>query len=291
MEIINISRKKLDSLPPLVLPDDIISTECELFRYKNKVLKKLFNYNGLSFANKLFTIEALNAYRDLMPSNFIIPEALVSIGKQIEAFTMPYVEGINLSIILRDGNVSTEEQIYYIKKIGYILEQMKSIRKYSPLTDFYINDLHEANFMVKPENRELFALDLDSLKIAGNKTFPARYLGRGSSLLATAIKKYEVDSSSELGAYVVANENSDLYCYYIVILNYLYGEKINGMTALEFYEYINYLDYLKINSNLLKILESVVSYDRNENPVNYLDSLSSEQIYRARKKVYLRNRR
>ena len=34
MEIINISKKKLDSLEPFTLPKNVISTECELFKFR-----------------------------------------------------------------------------------------------------------------------------------------------------------------------------------------------------------------------------------------------------------------
>ena len=44
---------------------------------------------------------------------------------------------------------------------------------------------------------------------------------------------------------VIAVENSDLYCYIMVILNYLYGSNLNTTVAIEeFYEYMNYLEYI-----------------------------------------------
>ena len=58
------SKTKLNSLEPLILPKNVTSTECELFKYpyygKEKLLKKLHRTDGIIFANKLYTIEALN---------------------------------------------------------------------------------------------------------------------------------------------------------------------------------------------------------------------------------------
>lgn len=86
MQIINMSKTKLNSLEPLILPKNVTSTECELFKYpyygKEKLLKKLHRTDGIIFANKLYTIEALNANKDSMPSNFVLPESLVSINKK-----------------------------------------------------------------------------------------------------------------------------------------------------------------------------------------------------------------
>ena len=116
MQIINMSKTKLNSLEPLILPKNVTSTECELFKYpyygKEKLLKKLHRTDGIIFANKLYTIEALNANKDSMPSNFVLPESLVSINKKIEAFTMKYIKGINLSVILNNPDIT---DIYDIK--------------------------------------------------------------------------------------------------------------------------------------------------------------------------------
>ena len=56
---------------------------------------------------------------------------------------MKYIKGTNLSIILKEPTITYEEKINYLKSIGNILEQMKNIRKYTELKDFYIGDIHE----------------------------------------------------------------------------------------------------------------------------------------------------
>lgn len=110
-----------------------------------------------------------------MPSNFVLPESLVSINKKIEAFTMKYIKGINLSVILNNPDITYEEKIHYLKSIGRILEQMQNIRKYTNLNNFYLGDIHEDNFLVERDKQEIYIVDLDSCKIAGNKSFPGRF--------------------------------------------------------------------------------------------------------------------
>lgn len=158
MQIINMSKTKLNSLEPLILPKNVTSTECELFKYpyygKEKLLKKLHRTDGIIFANKLYTIEVLNANKDSMPSNFVLPESLVSINKKIEAFTMKYIKGINLSVILNNPDITYEEKIHYLKSIGRILEQMQNIRKYTNLNNFYLGDIHEDNFLVERDKQK-----------------------------------------------------------------------------------------------------------------------------------------
>mgnify|MGYP000068614193 FL=1 len=286
MQIINISKTKLNSLEPLILPKDVTSTECELFKYnyygKEKLLKKLYRTNGIIFANKLYTIEALNSNKDNIPSNFIVPEVLVSINKQIEAFTMKYIKGTNLSIILNEPTITYEEKINYLKSIGNILEQMKNIRKYTELKDFYIGDIHEDNFLVDTEKQEIFVADLDSCKIADNKSFPGRYLTTASLLRYNEIKYSLLDEPDRIADYKVTEE-TDIYCYIIMILNYLYDGRVDRLSIEEFYRFINYLDDIEVNKELIENFEKIVVGAPNVNPVNYLDTLSSKQIAKARK--------
>lgn len=286
MQIINMSKTKLNSLEPLILPKDVTSTECELFKYnyygKEKLLKKLYRTNGIIFANKLYTIEALNSNKDNIPSNFIVPEVLVSINKQIEAFTMKYIKGTNLSIILNEPTITYEEKINYLKSIGNILEQMKNIRKYTELKDFYIGDIHEDNFLVDTEKQEIFVADLDSCKIADNKSFPGRYLTTTSLLRYNEIKYLLLDEPDRIADYKVTEE-TDIYCYIIMILNYLYDGRVDRLSIEEFYRFINYLDDIEVNKELIENFEKIVVGAPNVNPVNYLDTLSSKQIAKARK--------
>lgn len=217
MQIINMSKTKLNSLEPLILPKNVTSTECELFKYpyygKEKLLKKLHRTDGIIFANKLYTIEALNANKDSMPSNFVLPESLVSINKKIEAFTMKYIKGINLSVILNNPDITYEEKIHYLKSIGRILEQMQNIRKYTNLNNFYLGDIHEDNFLVERDKQEVYIVDLDSCKIAGNKSFPGRYLTNSSLIKYNNTKYQTLSQTDDLADYKI-DENTDIILLY-----------------------------------------------------------------------------
>lgn len=290
MNIITMSKKKLESLEPLVLKKSIMNTEAQILEFKDnrgneKILKRLYNDGGSSFANKLYTIEMLNTYQEYLPSNFVIPDSLVSVNKRIVAFTIPKAKGENLSIILNSNEISIEEQIYYLKKIGEILEQLKNIRKYTAVKDLYISDLHESNFIVNPSNKHLSVIDLDSCKIAENRPFVSRYL-TPFSLLKDTLQKYKVNKDESLPAYIVANEQSDLYCYCSVILNYLFGSNINNLSIAEFYQYMNYLNDIGVSKELIDDLEKIVTYHDNENPLYSLDTLTKEQVVRAKEFVY-----
>ncbi len=286
MQIINMSKTKLNSLEPLILPKNVTSTECELFKYpyygKEKLLKKLHRTDGIIFANKLYTIEALNANKDSMPSNFVLPESLVSINKKIEAFTMKYIKGINLSVILNNPDITYEEKIHYLKSIGRILEQMQNIRKYTNLNNFYLGDIHEDNFLVKRDKQEIYIVDLDSCKIAGNKSFPGRYLTNSSLIKYNNTKYQTLSQTDDLADYKI-DENTDIYCYIIMILNYLYDGRVDRLSLDKFYDFINYLEDIKVNIELIECFNKIVVGGNNINPCNYLDTLTPKQVAGARR--------
>lgn len=286
MQIINMSKTKLNSLEPLILPKNVTSTECELFKYtyygKEKLLKKLHRTDGIIFANKLYTIEALNANKDSMPSNFVLPESLVSINKKIEAFTMKYIKGINLSVILNNPDITYEEKIHYLKSIGRILEQMQNIRKYTNLNNFYLGDIHEDNFLVERDKQEIYIVDLDSCKIAGNKSFPGRYLTNSSLIKYNNTKYQTLLQTDDLADYKI-DENTDIYCYIIMILNYLYDGRVDRLSLDKFYDFINYLEDIKVNIELIECFNKIVVGGNNINPCNYLDTLTPKQVAGARR--------
>ena len=286
MQIINMSKTKLNSLEPLILPKNVTSTECELFKYpyygKEKLLKKLHRTDGIIFANKLYTIEALNANKDSMPSNFILPESLVSINKKIEAFTMKYIKGINLSVILNNPDITYEEKIHYLKSIGRILEQMQNIRKYTNLNNFYLGDIHEDNFLVERDKQEVYIVYLDSCKIAGNKSFPGRYLTNSSLIKYNNTKYQTLSQTDDLADYKI-DENTDIYCYIIMILNYLYDGRVDRLSLDKFYDFINYLEDIKVNIELIECFNKIVVGGNNINPCNYLDTLTPKQVAGARR--------
>lgn len=286
MQIINMSKTKLNSLEPLILPKNVTSTECELFKYpyygKEKLLKKLHRTDGIIFANKLYTIEALNANKDSMPNNFVLPESLVSINKKIEAFTMKYIKGINLSVILNNPDITYEEKIHYLKSIGRILEQMQNIRKYTNLNNFYLGDIHEDNFLVERDKQEIYIVDLDSCKIAGNKSFPGRYLTNSSLIKYNNTKYQTLSQTDDLADYKI-DENTDIYCYIIMILNYLYDGRVDRLSLDKFYDFINYLEDIKVNIELIECFNKIVVGGNNINPCNYLDTLTPKQVAGARR--------
>lgn len=277
VKVVNISKKRFNNLPKLALSKEIISTEATLYHFdhknswhkEQKLLKKFYVDEGEIFANKLETVNNLIFYRGLLDNGqLVIPDYLVSIGQELVGFTMPYIEGENLSIIMNRRETSIEDKINYLKQIGECLEKISLIRKYSTIKDFYIGDLHEQNIVVDKENN-IHIIDLDSCSIAQNKPFPSRYLVSNKNLHIVA-NKYPKEEDL-----CIPSEETDLFAYNMMILNTISNGQTNKLNLEEYYEYLNYLDYLKVNPTLLDSFSKVYCYCPNVNPYESLDSLQN----------------
>lgn len=300
MKAINIPAKTFGRLERTQIPNEIHNTEAKMYNYtylgEKKIIKSFYVTSGESFASKMYTVEMLHDSKAYLPSTICIPDYLLSINHKTVGFTVPFVEGINLTTALKDTSLTPEEHIYYLKQVGLILEQLKNIRKYTPLNDFYLNDIHEDNFIVNPNNKSVTAIDVDSCKIGNNISYPSRYLNASpliSEFIGTKYEQNLPDKHGKLHGYgfLTANENSDIYCYIIMIINYLMGSDCHNMTYVGFYNYLNYLNSIGIDKGLLDTIASIGESKYNENPVNYLDTLTETQIYRSRERIYELNKK
>lgn len=287
MKITSISEKKLKTLKPLILEREVLNTEGELYLLnkngEKKVFKKIFCINEEGYANKLYTISMLADNKDCFNENLCIPDSLVEVKNNIVGFTLPYIEGKNLKTILMDANVKPKDKLKYFIQIGKLLEKMEGMRKHTQVKDFYINDMHESNFMVD-KNDNVHIIDLDSAKIGNNKTAVSMYLYT-DGLLQNAKNKYVIEDYN-YGIYK-ADRNTDLYCYNIMLLNLLYGNGDLSTASLEeYYKYLNYLEDIGINKEVVDSFYKLVINTMNVNPYLSLDSITNENICRANQIVY-----
>lgn len=284
MDIINMSSKQI--VGNIVLDEYNRSGSIKIVNYFNKkmVLKRIDFTRCDEIINKILF---LNRYKNLMPSNFVIPEFLVLLDNKDLYMAMNYVNGNNLGDVLKDKNINICDKKKYLSCIGNVLEEMKCIKKNYLLNDFYLGDIHEDNFIVS--NDKLYTIDLDDIKIDSISPI-ASYLQVGSLFSYLHTDKYIIEDYNPYFVKYKVDYNTDMYCYIMVILNFLYGDNVNNMNINDFYCYLDYLYKIGIDSSLLECFNSISSSDDNINPMNYIDSLTSNQFYRAKKIVYKYNK-
>lgn len=297
MKVLNMSEKKFSELEHYELEDSIFNTEAKMLIYESKnkwlkkkyILKKLYNDSGTVFSNKLYTVNELSDNKDLINiDELILPERLVSIHGDIVGFLMPFIENINFKTVMDSNDFSIEQKIDFLKEIGEILEKMKKVRMYTRISDFYLNDIHENNFILNKETGKINVVDLDSCKINNNLVFASRYLSSFNCI--DNVSKYrKIDDNISVGGMYYVDENTEYYCYIIMILNYLYGSKITELNIAEFYNYLSYLHDIGGSYELLDMFSYIYMEKDNINPYEYLDELkyiagrSRHNVYKLRK--------
>lgn len=283
MEIINMTSEDIGNLKKLSLDFFNAKGDLLLFRYNNvlRLLKTLDDFTKDDFQKHFNAVSLLVKYRDYLPSEFVIPDFLVRVDNIIKFFAINYVYGNNLSVVLKDDNVSLERKKYYLKRIGTILRQMENIRKNTELKNFYLADIHEDNFIVDKAG-VLRTIDLDGGKFSEDNNPVVKYLSPVSLFAKCNTSKYKIDMSNPYFASYIVDENTDIYCYSIVILNYLYNGKINGVSMNEFYDFLTKMSDIGIDKELIECFERLFDDRDNINPCDYIDTLTPGQIKKLR---------
>lgn len=280
MQVVNFKQREFENFKPLDLPSNIFNTEAEMFIIpeKNKwtrkqtILKKLYIDMGETFSNKLYTIHELLDKKDIIGiEELVMPEALATVNDELVGFTMPYVPNVNFQAVLNSKEITTTQKIAYLKEVGELLEKIKAVRKYTEVKDFYLNDIHENNFILNKETGKINAVDLDSCKIGNNLTAAARYLTPISQL--PYITKYKTLEHSVGGVYEVS-ENTEIYCYVVMIFNFFFGSNIGKLSIGDFYVYLDYLAKIGVSKEFLDKVSYIYVGKNNENPWEYLEELA-----------------
>ena len=294
MEVVNITKNGLKKLKKVSLGYGILNTEADLFIMKTKdkwnieykMLKTLFCTEGANFSNKLFTINELIDNKNVINiDELVLPEKLLIVDGQVNGFIMPYIENTNFEEILNDINISNLQKIEYFKQISHILHKMDNLRNNSDITDFYLNDLHASNFILNKKTGKINVVDLDSCKINGNKPFAAKYLTPFSPI-SSMKAKYRVNEEINFLGYIIPDKNTDLYCYIMTLMNFLFKGRISSLGRDKYYLYLEYLRSINYPYELLDKLSKIYEYVDNEEIGDELDLLTNDMIVMAQSKIF-----
>ena len=264
---------------------NVMSTESIIYYYKhydskNLLIKKLFLTDKDIFKRKIDTIEDINNSELSNFEELVIPEDLVVVrGKKIGFTIREITDSTNLGFILDDPKVSIEKKILLLKKIGELLNKTMSCDK-----DFYINDLQPFNFLVDKDDN-IRVVDLDSSATNSNNPLISFYMTLDNK--TRQIDKYHVTADG----LSYPDNNSDLFCYNMMILNTISGNKIHKLNFAEFYNYLFYLSSIGMNSDLINSFVTLYENKDNINPVDYLSNINKESLYRSQYNVYKLNKK
>ena len=247
--------------------------DATIFRYGDEKILKVFNTNLTDYLNnKRYVLSSLLYYKDKIDiQNLVLPNELIEVDDKLKGYTMDYIQGVTLEKKLVSNKVTIDKKIKFLKDLGKILEDMKVLRKEQHIENFYLNDLHEKNILVDDRNIIHF-VDIDSVQIFSSKPFPSKYLQEYLPI-NNFLNKYKWYYGLTWGDFW-ANENTEIYCYIIIILNMLLNTQSYRLKINQLLEYLNIMEDLGIPKELTEIFSRIYSYNENINPYEMLDELS-----------------
>ena len=74
------------------------------------------------------------------------------------------------------------------------------------------------------------------------------------------------------GVYEVS-ENTEIYCYIVMIFKLFFGDNIGRISISEYFVYLEYLMKLGVSKELIDKLSYIYMNRSNENPYEYLEEL------------------
>lgn len=294
MEYINLSSRQIKRLAKLQLGKNVFATEATEYFYVDQSNKKpemkVFKYfdddMGKDKLERLIRYDRNRIILNDAVNEFVLPEKIVKTDDINVGFTMPYIENTNLADFLQFKDVTNKTKLNYLKKIGEILNKLDSLRKYNlDFNKFALGDLHEGNFIID-NNGDIKVIDLDSAYFGLDNELPAcgKYLFTNWNLEIDVLQnKYQY--TGQYYDLVVPDKNTDIYCYYMMILNFLYKGDVCNLSLEEYYDYLYYLEKIGISKEFTEGCRRIYYNADNINPSDYVNSLE-RYVNKSNKMVY-----
>lgn len=296
MKIVNLRMHQVRRLKCLELEPGIFNTEALMLVLKKKQVKgkvgsrMVFKYLDAQddekvMARKMYTINMLNGSSDYKNiKELIIPDYAVVVDGKVTGFAMPLIENHrNLGSIVNDENIDLDVKIPYLEQMGRIIDKVERVDNESFCMQF--GDLNEYNFIID-QNDKVFAIDLDSAYLGQDIPVNSAYYLLKNKYIGEVRDKYKCNSSG----LVIPSNNSDLYCYNMILLTALSNNSMFKENIETYYLYLNHLKDVGVDKELIKIFRQIYLPVPNENPRKLLKnidtSVSKDMDYKVFKKEY-----
>lgn len=261
MRVENFSKSKFKSLQEMYISKKIINIEAKFYIYKEKktnelkVLKIFYDNSSENMGDKIDVIGSLIQNKDLINMDeLILPDYLVSVSSEICGYAMPFVENnVNLKIMLESSGVQLKEKLELLKQVYFILDKIMNNKHMKG--NFYLVDIHEANFVLDVDDCKVKAVDMDSCYINGSYYPFSKYFA-GNDMMYNYPHKYPVNPRT---MNFIPSNNIMFASFIMMLLNTISGEKAYNFSLQQFYDYLTFLEYNGVDKTLIDQIESIYS--------------------------------
>ena len=292
MKIINLRMHQLRSLKELDLPEGTLNTEALMLVLNRKYAKTksggrmLLKYLDAQddekvMARKMYTINMLNgSYEYMSIDELIIPNYVVVVDGKIAGFAMPLMENhTNLGNLINDEDKSLSEKLYYLSEVGNIIDKVQHTHDKSFKMQF--GDLNEFNFIIDSHN-QVKAIDLDSAYVGQDEPSNSAYYLLKNQYIKMVKDKYKINKNGT----IIPSDNTDLYCYNMMILNTLSNDFLYKRDIPTYYSYLNHLKDIGIDKELVKCFSNIYLPVDNINPKDMILDINDDIVKDADFKVF-----
>ena len=277
MYIKNLRMRQLKKLRELPLEPGVLNTEAYMLvlnrKYSPDKKERVFKYLDAQedkeiMSKKLYTIttlDTLDEYKEIQ--DLIIPDSIIYVDGNIAGFACPIIYNHrNLGIIINNPNVPLDVKLSYLKQMGDIIDKVQRVNNYD--NKFQFGDLNEFNFIID-KNNQVKAIDLDSAYLGIGEPLSMAYYLLKNQYIKSLPEKYK----SSIKGIVIPNDNTDLYCYNMILLNALSKENLYRKDINTYYEYLDYIKHLSLPSDLLESFNNIYIPKDNINPKDCILSI------------------
>ena len=291
MNQISLRMHQVRALKELRLPRGILNTEALMLvlnkKYRTQDGKRMLlkyldaqdDEEIMDRKTRVLSYLMHSPYQEL--EELVIPDHKVLVDSKLAGFAMPLISRhVNLGKLINDPKVSFEIKKKYLIELGNLIDR---VRRVEAKHKMFFADLNEFNFIIDADKR-LKAIDLDSSYVEGIDMNPpdmAYYLLK-NNYLSSLPKKYPTTKEGV----IISNENSDLYCYNMIILNAISGERMFKIDIEIYYQYLLYLEQIGVSEELIDVFRAIYEPRNNSNPRLLLEELPKELAEKASNKVF-----
>ena len=299
MHIKNFRMREIRKLKELQIESGVLNTEALMLVLKRKSFPdkvvRVFKYLDAQedpdiMAKKLYVVTALNTpnpYQEI--EELVIPDSIIYVDNLIAGFGVPLIENHkNFGAIIQNPNIPLKEKIPYLQQLGNIIDKVQRVD--ASKNRFQFGDLNEFNFIVDG-NDKVKAIDLDSAYLGVGEPLDMAYYLLRNDYITNFIKKhnsnkYKVTDSG----IIIPNDDTDLYCYNMIVLKALSKENIYKQDINTYYQYLEYLSMLGLPDEIIESFNNIYIPKENTNPKDLLldidPSVEEKMDFREFKKVY-----
>ncbi len=283
MEILNLRMHNLRKLKELPIEKGVFNTEALMLILKRNCLKgiikedRVFKYldaqeDEVVMSQKISSVMKLNSKNEYKTiENLVIPDIMVVVDNNIVGFAMPLIRNHkNIGAIINNKDIDTSIKLKYLKEIGTIIEKVHKTEN----NNFKLNfgDLNEYNFILD-SNGEVKVIDLDSSYTGDSNPVNCAYYLLKNKYLSMVNNKYK---STDKGI-IIPSDDTDLYCYNMMILNAISGRSMFKEDINVYYDYLTYMKSIGIDKDLIDCFSKIYVPVNNSNPKDYLDNIDRKK--------------